>query len=276
VQRKPSGHGSKSSGSAHWLKSDRAQSLLRRFRVKSDDNAEENDEAIICMTKLEGTGFGGTNAAEEALSLLARLHALFWGNERTDAAVAAGISDQTGFWHLDNRAVEFQSMGDGFLKLAARGVDARLKADRMQTVCHGDPKGANIMESMASGLCIYDFQWFGKGPPTKDLVYFLATAVFLSSGWDRASEERYLRHYLDELCALLEKQGDEPPTFEQLHASYMLACFDYRRWAEGGFMWGCRSLLDTNAKYVWNRLCEGGAPKSEAECHDRIFECFPP
>lgn len=33
----------------------------------------------------------------------------------------------------------------GRLKLAARAIDARLKSDPMQTVCHGDAKGANIL-----------------------------------------------------------------------------------------------------------------------------------
>ena len=33
----------------------------------------------------------------------------------------------------------------GRLKLAARAIDARLKLDPMQAVCHGDAKGANIL-----------------------------------------------------------------------------------------------------------------------------------
>mmetsp|Transcript_16640 Transcript_16640/g.47444 ORF Transcript_16640/g.47444 Transcript_16640/m.47444 type:complete len:389 (+) Transcript_16640:59-1225(+) len=278
VERKPSGQGQrgrKSRRASSAQTSDRTLSLLRRFRVKSEDGGEEQDEAVICMTKLAG-GRWSSSRAEAALSWLARLHALFWGNERADAAVAAGISDQTGFWHLDNRSIELGRMGGGPLRLAAAGVDARLKADSMQTLCHGDPKGANIMWDEDQGVTMYDFQWFGKGPPSKDLVYFLATAAMNGGRWDSKQEERYLRCYHGELSALLEKQGDKPPAFEHLHDSYRLACFDYRRWQEGGFSWGNVALLDANTEYVLSRLNSGTPPKSEAEYHDRIFECFPP
>ena len=38
----------------------------------------------------------------------------------------------------------------------------------MQTMCHGDPKGANIMYDEEQGISFYDFQWFGKAPPSKE------------------------------------------------------------------------------------------------------------
>jgi len=113
VERRSSGQGSgarKSRRATGAQNSERTQELLRRFGVKSDDSSEEMDEAVICMTKLDG-GRWSSSKSEEALSWLARLHALFWGNKRTDAAVNAGISDQTGFWHLDNRAIEFREEG---------------------------------------------------------------------------------------------------------------------------------------------------------------------
>jgi len=278
VKRKSSGMqegGRKSRRASTAPIPDRTESLLRRFDVKAEDGSDKFDEAVICMTKLDG-GRWSSSMAEEALTWLAGLHALFWGNERADAAVAQGISDQTGFWHLDNRAIEFERMGPGKLRLAAAGIDARLKVDRMQTLCHGDPKGANIMWEEDEGVSMYDFQWLGKGPPSKDLVYFLATAALNGSRWDEAREEKYLRFYHGELCSLLGKQGDEPPSFECLHDSYRLACFDYRRWQEGGFAWGNQRMLDGNVAYVWSKICEGGEPKTEAECRDRIFECFPP
>eukprot|EP00443_Scrippsiella_acuminata_P133601 CAMPEP_0115724116 /NCGR_PEP_ID=MMETSP0272-20121206/80609_1 /TAXON_ID=71861 /ORGANISM="Scrippsiella trochoidea, Strain CCMP3099" /LENGTH=128 /DNA_ID=CAMNT_0003167323 /DNA_START=39 /DNA_END=422 /DNA_ORIENTATION=+ len=128
------------------------------------------------------------------------------------------------------------------------------------------------MMEKAVGVAMYDFQWFGRGPPTKDIVYFLATGPMLRMMYDPDVEEKYLRFYHGELCALLSKQGDEPPTFEYFHDSYRLACFDYRRWAEGGFMWGSQDLLDANTDYVWEKLCAaGGVPKSDTECRDRIF-----
>ena len=53
------------------------------------------------------------------------------------------------YWHLDTRSEEHAQMSGkgwmGRLKLAARAIDARLKLDPIQTVCHGDAKGANIL-----------------------------------------------------------------------------------------------------------------------------------
>ena len=39
----------------------------------------------------------------------------------------------------------------GRLRLAARAIDLRLKADPLQSVCHGDAKGANIMYTLGLG-----------------------------------------------------------------------------------------------------------------------------
>ena len=54
----------------------------------------------------------------------------------------------------------------GRLKLAARAIDLRLKADAMQTVCHGDAKGANIVFATGEGgraiPLAHDFQYCGK------------------------------------------------------------------------------------------------------------------
>merc|ERR1712217_577416 len=98
-----------------------------------------------------------------------------------------------------------------------------------------------------------------------DLTYFFATAALNGGRWDRAQEEKSLRFYHSLLCNLLEAQGDEPPSFEYLHDSYRLACFDYRRWQEGGFSWGNVALLDGNADYVMSKLSAKGTPETEAE-----------
>ena len=97
---------------------------------------------------------------------LARLHGTYWGNRRADEAVASGLQREGCYWHLNTRPEEHESMGSsgwmGRLKLAARAIDERLKADPMQTVCHGDAKGANIVYGTgASGEAVplvYDFQ----------------------------------------------------------------------------------------------------------------------
>eukprot|EP00747_Dinoflagellata_sp_TGD_P079757 gnl/TRDRNA2_/TRDRNA2_160629_c0_seq1.p1 gnl/TRDRNA2_/TRDRNA2_160629_c0~~gnl/TRDRNA2_/TRDRNA2_160629_c0_seq1.p1 ORF type:complete len:319 (+),score=58.32 gnl/TRDRNA2_/TRDRNA2_160629_c0_seq1:229-1185(+) len=282
VDRSSSGPGSgsrkatKVSGSEN---SDRMQHIFRRFHVKAEDGAEELDEGVICMTELTGGRWRASkDKIQDALTWLARLHALFWGNERANAAVAAGVSDQTGFWHFDNRQIEFKRMNSkSRLKLAAAAIDERLKADSLQTMCHGDPKGANIMWTKEQGIFMYDFQWFGKGPPTKDLAYFFATAAMNGSGWDRAEEEELLHYYHEELCKFLKVQGDEPPSFQRLYDTYQLAVVDYGRWVEGGFSWGNTDLIGGHTEAFFKRLTEGGRKlTSEAECRARIFECFPP
>lgn len=266
------------SGLAEVTTSGRLEQNLRRFGVKPEGGGEEKDEGIICMTKLPGGPWRpSAERTRDALSWLARLHALFWGNARADAAVAVGVSDQACFWHLDNRQIELGRMSQKSpLRLAAAGIDARLKADAMQTLCHGDPKGANIMFDNDLGVSMYDFQWLGKAPPTKDLAYFFATAAMNRSRWNKDEEEGLLRYYHDELCRLLEAQGDSKPTFEYLFSTYQLAVVDYGRWIEGGFPWGNMALIGGHTEAVLKILNESGTLKSEKDYHDKIFECFPP
>ena len=64
--------------------------------------------------------------------------------------------------YLDTRADEFDSMPtrgwEGRLRLAAKAIDARLKADPMQSVVHGDPKDANFYCAADGTPQLYDFQ----------------------------------------------------------------------------------------------------------------------
>lgn len=81
----------------------------------------------------------------------------------------------------------------GRLKLAARAIDLRLKEDTMQSVCHGDAKGANIVYGTSDAgeavPLVYDFQYSGKAAVTKDLAYYFNVEA------DEADEERLLEHY---------------------------------------------------------------------------------
>lgn len=231
-------------------------------------------EVTICMTKLRGRSFRRTEKdIKAALTWLARLHALFWG-ERADKVVEMGLLQQGCFWHLDTRQIELARMpARDRLRLAASGIDARLKADEMQTMCHGDPKGANIMWDDRDGISFYDFQWFGKAPPSKDLAYFFATAAGVSSD----TEETYLRHYHLELGKLLEAQGeDSRPTFAHLWDSYRLAHCDLGRWMVGGFKFGNTNLIFGHVTSLLHTLDGGKALGSEEEYRSKIFEKFPP
>ena len=165
------------------------------------ERGEGNRDLTLCMTRLDGSTDRCMDDARTCavLTWLARLHALYWGRARADAAVAEGLQPQGCFWHLDARRLELERTSregaDGRLRLAAAGIDARLKADRsnrnprpqpqtsstlmsltefseyclyyklviwgsswsrgfrfhslkadaMQTICHGDPKDANIL-----------------------------------------------------------------------------------------------------------------------------------
>ena len=75
----------------------------------------------------------------------------------------------------------------------------------MQSVCHGDAKGANILyASAADGKAavplVYDFQYCGKAAVTKDLAYFFNVDASSSE------EARLLLHYHGELSKLLTAQ----------------------------------------------------------------------
>ncbi|CAK9024915.1 unnamed protein product [Durusdinium trenchii] len=164
------------------------------------DRTEDGD-LTICMTKLPGRGFSRSpEQTHLALQWLARLHALYWG--KADEAVKSGVSDRACFWDFTRRQIELRRMPQDVLRWAAKGIDERLQADKMQTMCHGDPKGANIMYDEEQGISFYDFQWFGKAPPSKDLAYFFGVAAH---GLSKEENEReLLKFYHTELSKLLE------------------------------------------------------------------------
>ncbi|CAE7161375.1 unnamed protein product [Symbiodinium pilosum] len=127
----------------------------------------------------------------------------------------------------------------GRLKLAARAIDLRLKADPMQSVCHGDAKGANILFASGEGgeaiPLVYDFQYCGKAAVTKDVAYFLNVEAYPNA----AEEERLLQLYHAELSRLLQAQGDVPPEYSAFRTSLELALCDWRRFSEIGLGgWG--------------------------------------
>lgn len=143
------------------------------------DNSR-SDGMTICMTQLDG--MHSVDGDHRSFMIwLARLHATYWG-ERADEACGlqgGGLQEQGCYWHLDTRLEEHDRMSSkgwmGRLKRAARAIDLRLKADRLQSVCHGDAKGANILYTQDGGAAaalVYDFQYCGKAAVTKDLAYF--------------------------------------------------------------------------------------------------------
>lgn len=161
---------------------------------------------------------------------------------------------------------------DGRLKLAAPALDARLKADELQTICHGDAKGANIMYDAMAGISFYDFQWVGKAPLTKDLAYFMMCGA---CGLTLESEDEYLRYYLKEFSAILVAQKDDPPSFEYLWNSYVIACVDLERWMAGWGRWGNRELLCHHTETLLDQLDGGQSLSSEQEYNVNMCAAFP-
>jgi hypothetical protein len=164
-------------GNGHAERLDSAGCKAPRLLV-----AQHRDDGItILMTKLLGqSGDLGEFESQSVLRWLARMHAQYWGS-RADTAVGTsadgGLQAQGCYWYLDTRPDEWNAMPtrgwEGRLRLAARAIDLRLKADPLQSICHGDAKSANILFDGGEPL-LYDFQYCGKAPPTKDLAYFLA------------------------------------------------------------------------------------------------------
>mmetsp|Transcript_32405 Transcript_32405/g.65489 ORF Transcript_32405/g.65489 Transcript_32405/m.65489 type:complete len:385 (+) Transcript_32405:52-1206(+) len=233
------------------------------------------DGITICMTKLQGNSVGlGEKEMRLVMSWLARLHAAYWGR-RADEAVAEGLQPQGGYWYLDTRKKEHAKMPttgwEGRLRLAARAFDDRLKMDTMQTVCHGDAKAENIMileRDDGMEVSFFDFQYCGKAPPSKDLAYVLTCASSVPQ-----CAEALLEAYHSELCALLQKSGDPPPTMDALQASLALAYCDLGRWMSGWGWWG--HPLDEKIEAVLCRLDNGSSLEAEEDYAKAVMREFP-
>lgn len=237
---------------------------------------KKGDNVTICMTQVDGRS-SARGDSEAFVGWLAKLHATYWGSSRADAAVASGLQAQGCYWHLDTRPDEHARMGSsgwmGRLKLAARAIDQRLKADPMQSVCHGDAKGANILYGTGEGgecvPLVYDFQYCGKACVTKDLAYFFN--VEARSG----DETSLLSLYHETLSKLLTAQKEAPPSLEALRTSHELALCDWRRFSEIGLGgWG-DSGATRRVIAVLDRLDGGKALKDEQAYVEAVKREFP-
>jgi len=161
----------------------------------------------------------------------------------------------------------------GRLKLAARAIDLRLKADKMQSVCHGDAKGANILYATGEGgvavPLVYDFQYCGKAAVAKDLAYF-----FNVEG-SPSEEARLLQSYHAELSNLLVKQGDDPPSLDYLRSSLEIALCDWRRFSEIGLGGYGDSTANRRVQKLLDKLDNGKALASEQAYIDAMQREFP-
>jgi aminoglycoside phosphotransferase (APT) family kinase protein len=193
----------------------------------------------VCMSKLEQRSAGNNNnnnnhsGVDKAVIVwLAKLHAVTWGHD------AEGLQPIGSYWYLDTRPDEHASMPkngwQGRLKRAARAIDSRLQRDPMQCIIHGDAKEDNILWCNNDGeamVAMCDFQYCGRGPPTRDLAYFLCTST------DPDEEDALLLLYYEELIKNL-SDAMTRPSLEQLKESLELAYCDYARFMSGWGFWG--------------------------------------
>jgi len=226
----------------------------------------------IVMTHLDGSS-SHRGEAEAFVTWLATLHATFWG-ARADAACGAqgGLQAQGCYWHLDTRPDEHRRIREPRMKLAARAIDARLKQDPCQSVCHGDAKGANILYASEGAACVplvYDFQYCGKACVTKDLAYFFNVEA------GHRDEARLLLCYHTELSARLSAQGDRPPSLEALQTSLELSIADWRRFSEVGLGgWG-DGAVNRRVQALLQKLDGGKALASEEAYMEAMRREFP-
>ena len=242
---------------------------------------ERRGGVTICMTRVEeGSAREDPRSSSRAfVSWLAKLHAEYWGAKADEACSGAGgLQAQGCYWHLDTRLEEHTAMNEtgwmGRLKLAARAIDLRLKADPFQSVCHGDAKGANIVYDKDVVPFVYDFQYCGKAAVTKDLAYFFNVDVC----FENLEEERYLlEQYRGELVELLKKQGDIVEVGkESLETSLELALCDWRRFTEVGLGgWGESVRATKRVIAVLDRLDGGRALASEQKYVEAVWREFP-
>ena len=132
----------------------------------------------------------------------------------------------------------------------------------------GDAKDANMLFAADGAALLYDFQYCGKAPPTKDLAYALTCASNAPE-----QEARQLEGYHAELSALLKASGDPPPDLSQIQASLGLALADLGRWMSGWGWWGhdlshrIKPLLDT---------LDGGTPLASEEAYrEAVWRVYP-
>jgi len=268
----------------------------------------QNKSITMCMEWIEGRTLGYDTTAlnvKKTLRWLAQFHAASWGGCGLSGSAAGASSDVDdlverwglhpigSYWHLETRASEHADMPrrgwEGRLKTAARAVHECLQRDPMQCLIHGDVKSENVLlmpknannpssdgDDDETTITMCDYQYTGKGPPTKDLAYFFCSSVDLSS---EAEEEEYLKFYYEDclLPLLTTKYGtDSPvlPSFDHLKASLELSYVDFCRFMAGWGYWGDVPALKKRTQTLLAKLDHGKHFGSEQAYDEAIRRMF--
>lgn len=180
-----------------------------------------------------------------SLTWLATFHAHFWNDD------AHHLAKKGGYWYLETRLDEYESMSDGELKSNAHRVNDLLDINSVsspdnhmfQTVIHGDAKAANILFS--SRAAFVDFQYCGKALGAVDVAYLLATSV--NPEVLDFEQRSLLQVYYDGLKSQLNHRvirGDlkqsivDKYSFSIFKKHFELAILDWVRFMDGWGMWG--------------------------------------
>lgn len=229
---------------------------------------------IICMSKL----FGSSNLSprfrtagyQAALKWLATFHASYWGAKAEKLVKQVGLQPIGSYWYLDTRLDEHKAMPkhgwEGRLKRAARAIDMRLQRDPLQCLIHGDPKDENIMWEVPTGksnkiinidvqVSMYDFQYCGKGPPSRDVAYFLCCCDIVDTDEEAKLVDSYFEQLLTQLKSDPTVDPSKLPLKEQFSDSLDLAMCDFCRFMSGWGYWGAD--LSKRVQAVLQRLDEG-------------------
>lgn len=254
-----------------------------------------DDNIVIGMTELHGRHLQGDTLrdVQSVLAWMAKFHSLYWGHEQVDGVVsAAGLQPAGTYWHLDTRPDEHSNMSrsglSGRLRLSARAIDLWLKRTPFQCLVHGDPKDANILliESSSSSsvggtdvvvaASLYDFQYCGKGPPAKDVAYFLCSSVDDGELDVDSLVAYYHRQLVRNLTSPLDATTAPPgrrhavPTFQELNEMLDLALCDYYRFLCGWGHWGSLRDAERRVRSVLDRLDGGTALRSPDEYEEAV------
>lgn len=156
-----------------------APKLEESLRIAKCYHLEIDDENIIIV--LEDLDASTYNLRKSELNFeqiklclnwLANLHSQFM-NTKTNQLWPIGT-----YWHLDTRADEWSRMEEGWLKTAAKEIDAKLNAAQFKTLVHGDAKVANFCFSETlKDVAAVDFQYIGIGCGMKDVAYLMSSCL---------------------------------------------------------------------------------------------------
>lgn len=232
------------------------------LHVEHNEN-HKGRQIIICMSYIEDKPkrLRDKEYIQAVLEWLATLHASYWGMA-DEIVKKVGLQPMGSYWHLATRPDEHANMPnqgwEGRLKRAARALDSRLQRDKMQCLIHGDAKDANVMVTADNRVAMCDFQYCGKGPPTKDLAYFFCSSV------EESDEKDALSFYLKELDARLPEHA-ERPSLEELEESLELAYSDFYRFMSGWGYWGRN--MEYRVKALLDRL-DGGKDLGSEEAYE--------